>query len=83
MHFVVVSNCIGIITNMLNFVKLTNGVQLQQLILGCGTTGNYLNFTFMKNALLVKYEYEQINYILQWLFMILVWQFKRNSVCDF
>jgi len=35
---------------MLNFVKLANGVQLQQLILECGTTGIYLNFTFLKSA---------------------------------
>jgi len=35
---------------MLNFVNLANGVQLQQLILECGTTGIYLNFTFLKSA---------------------------------
>ena len=67
---------------MLNFVKLTNVVQLQHLILGCGTTGIYLNFAFMKSALLVKYEYEQISYILQLLFMILVQQIQENAVCD-
>ena len=35
---------------MLNFVELVNGVQLQQPILGCGTTGIHLKFTFMKSA---------------------------------
>jgi len=35
---------------VLNFVKLAKSVQLQQQILGCGTTGIYLNFTFMKSA---------------------------------
>ena len=50
---------------MLNFVKLANGAQLQQLIFGCGKTGIYLNFIFLKSVLLAKYEYELINYILQ------------------
>jgi len=67
---------------MLNFVKLANGVQLQHLVLGCGTTGIYLNFTFMKSALLVRYEYKQTSYILQLLFMILVWQIQENAVCN-
>jgi len=35
---------------MLNFVKLKNGVQPPQQMLGCWTTGIYLNFTFMKSA---------------------------------
>ena len=35
---------------MLNFVELVNGVQLQQLILECGTTGIYRKFTLMKSA---------------------------------
>jgi len=35
---------------MLNFVKLVNGGQLQQLILGYGTTGIYFNFTFLESA---------------------------------
>jgi len=35
---------------MLNFVKLANGGQLQQLILGCGTTGIHFNFAFLKSA---------------------------------
>jgi len=35
---------------MLNFVKLANRVQLQQLILGNWTTGIHLNFTFLKSA---------------------------------
>jgi len=48
-------------TDLLSFVKLANNVQLQQLIFGCGKTGLYPNFRFMKSTLLVKYEYEQIN----------------------
>jgi len=50
MYFIVVFNCIWIHTDILNFVELMNGVQLQKLILECGTTGIYLKFTFMKSA---------------------------------